>query len=227
MDFYLNELQQWSDANHMQINEHKTKEIIISNSRNVSVVPLPGIERVENFKFLGVFVSEDLKWNDHISYIVGKANSRLHFLRQLKRAGVPTDDMLAYYIGEIRSVLEYAAPAWHSSLTDELSDKLENIQKRALRIVYGGSKFSDNSYDRFCNEISVAPLVVRRETLTSNFFQKILDRTNCLHHLIPARRDVAHVGRLRNYNPYHIPFARTEKFRNSFIMYCLRTILNN
>ena len=96
-------------------------------------------------QLLGVLVSGDLKWNDHVSYIGSKANSRLHFLRQLKRAGVSADDMLTYYIGVIRSVLEYAAPAWHSSLTDELSENLENIQKRALRIIYGGSKFNNNS----------------------------------------------------------------------------------
>jgi len=32
----------------------------------------------------------------------------------------------------IRSVLEYAAPVWHSSLTAEQKDSLENVQKWAL-----------------------------------------------------------------------------------------------
>jgi len=72
-------------------------------------------------------VSNDLKWNPHISYIIHKAKSRLHFLRQLKRAAVSRDDMLHFYIGVIRPVLEYAVAVWHTGLTTDLSEQLEVI----------------------------------------------------------------------------------------------------
>jgi len=49
--------------------------------------------------------------------------------------------MLQFYIGFIRPVLEYAVAAWHTGLNTELSDQLEITQKRALRIIYGGSSF--------------------------------------------------------------------------------------
>jgi len=72
--------------------------MVITSSHAVSLPFIPDIERVETFKLLGVIVSNDLKWNSHIAYIIHKANSRLHLLRQQKRAEVPQDDIFLYYI---------------------------------------------------------------------------------------------------------------------------------
>jgi len=44
--------------------------------------------RVNTFKLLGIYVSRDLTWNNHVTYIYKRVNSRLHFLRQLKMAAV-------------------------------------------------------------------------------------------------------------------------------------------
>ena len=55
------------------------------------------------------------------TYIYNRANSRLHFPLQLKRAAVSCKDMLRFYIAVIRPVLEYAAAVWHTGLTAELA----------------------------------------------------------------------------------------------------------
>ena len=39
------------------------------------------LENVDNIKYLGVTITNDLKWNMHISNICTKANRRLGFLR--------------------------------------------------------------------------------------------------------------------------------------------------
>ena len=83
---------------------------------------------------LGVIISDDLKWNAHVEYVIAKAAKRLYALRLLKRAGVMPEDMLNAYTYNIRSVLEYAAQAWQDIPT-YLSDAIESIQKRALRII--------------------------------------------------------------------------------------------
>ena len=76
------------------------------------------VDRVTTFKLLdGIRVSSDLKWAEHVDAIVSKAASRIHFLKQLKRAGVPIRDLLHFYTAVIRPVLEYACPVWHSGLT--------------------------------------------------------------------------------------------------------------
>ena len=84
------------------------------------------------FKLLGIRVSSELKWADHVNAIVSNAASRVHFLKQLKRAGIPVRDLLHFYTAIVRPVLEYACPVWHSGLTAGQCNAIENIQKRGL-----------------------------------------------------------------------------------------------
>jgi len=71
---------------------------------------------VHVFKLLGVLIDKQ-NWNCHVNSMCMKASSRLYFLKLLKRSGVSVDDLLHFYVSVIRSVLEYACPEWHSSLT--------------------------------------------------------------------------------------------------------------
>jgi hypothetical protein len=94
------------------------------------------IECVSNYKLLRVYLNEDLNWNTHIDYLFKKAGKRLYSLRILRRAGVASLSILKVYLDLtiIRPVLEYAVPVWQS-IPGILSDKLETIQKRALKII--------------------------------------------------------------------------------------------
>ena len=80
-------------------------------------------------------VSDNLRWNAHVESICKKAAMRLYFLKQLKHAKVPPKDMLLFYTTCIRPVLEYACPVFHHSLPQYLSNEMERLQKRALRII--------------------------------------------------------------------------------------------
>ena len=60
----------------------------------------------------------------------------LNVLRVLKRGGVPPADLRKVYFALIRSVLEYCCPMWHNALPVRLSDSIERVQKRALRISF-------------------------------------------------------------------------------------------
>ena len=50
------------------------------------------------------------------------------------------------------------------------------------------------------------------------FFHALLDPDSCLYHLIPNKRDNSQIRKLRKPAVYEVFFARTNKFRNSFIM---------
>ena len=130
----------------------KTKEMLIGSiSKDLPphlVLCGATVDRVTTFKLLGIRVSSDLKWADHVDAIVSNAASvpasRVHFLKQLKRAGVPVRDLLHFYTAIVRPVLEYACPVWHSGLTAGQCNAIENIQKRAIRVVYSDT---DSDYD--------------------------------------------------------------------------------
>ena len=78
----------------------------------ITFIALQNVERVRTYKLLGVIISDDLKWNTHVEYVITKAAKRLYALRLLKRAGVMPKDILKVYTCNIRSVLEYAAQVW-------------------------------------------------------------------------------------------------------------------
>ena len=137
------EIAQWCQINDMKINTSKTKELLFSFSKQPSVA-LPAvhlenqiIERTPSAKLLGIYITDDLKWNTHINHITKKASQRLYMLSTLKKAGVPQADLLTIYTAKIRSVVEYGCECWHPGLTDYLNKQIEMIQKRALKIIYG------------------------------------------------------------------------------------------
>ena len=107
----------WADSNDMKINPLKTKEMVFSFSKSLDLVPLTisgtVIESVKHSKLLGVTLSADLTWNEHIDSTIKKCNQRLYLLLHLRRAGVSPKDLVTLYKAIIRPVLEYAAPVWH------------------------------------------------------------------------------------------------------------------
>ena len=124
------------------------------------------VRRVETYKILGVHLSSDLTWNVHIEYMMKKASKRLYALRSLKKAGVQPRDLVGIYCALIRSVLEYAAPMW-SGLPVYLSDVLEAVQRRAMRII-----FPHADYNTALCSAGLGSLADRRDAICAKFISK-------------------------------------------------------
>ena len=99
------------------------------------------IERVMTYKLLGIYVSNDLKWNHHVEVIVQKGNRRLYSLRVLKKCGAaPPASLAKVYTTIVPPVIEYAAPVWQN-IPDFLSVL---IRLRAFRKGQHAHHFSFN-----------------------------------------------------------------------------------
>ena len=141
----------WSVRNDMKINSTKTKEMLIcfckdsGHCRTIPNINVDGndIERVTTCKILGVTISSNLTWNAHVDNIVSKAGKRLYLLYQLKRAGIPQGDLLTVFLSVIRPVLEYACPAWHTNITQYLSDSIKMVQNRAMRSIFPSPNYEE------------------------------------------------------------------------------------
>ena len=130
----------------MHINGANTKELLISFSKEHSEVATlfvnyTPVERVNQCTLLGVQLSSNLTWEGHVNKIVKKANVKLFFIRQLKRARVLPEDIVSTFLAVVRPVLEYACQVWHAGLTTEQHNALEKIQERALRIAAPGISY--------------------------------------------------------------------------------------
>jgi len=216
----LDSVNSWSNTNYMNINIKKTKEMLLGSTTNnrPPALLLNGhpVDRVKSYKLLGLHITDSLRWNEHVSSICSKAATRLHFLKQLKRAAMSTEDLIYYYQSVVRPVTEYACVVWHTSLTKGQSKLLESVQKRAIKIIFG---CNSNAASRALK--SLPSLSERREQLTKQFFTSLLDPSNCIHDLIPAKRNSNVVDKIREAKQYPVPRARTERFRKSTILYAL------
>jgi len=81
---------------------------------------------------------------------------------------VPQAQLLYFYTGIIRPVLEYAAPVWNHLLTKTQIDQIEAIQRRALRIIYNCT--NDMPYISALYCAASPSLADRREQLSRKFF---------------------------------------------------------
>ena len=213
----VDELVRQAETDKFQLNETECKEFQISFSRSADSFEAVTInnkptEVVTTVKLLGLTISNNLKWNAHIENIIKKGSSRLYQLRQLKRAKGDPALLVCFYTTCIRPVFEYACQVFHNGLPKYLSEELENIQRRALRTI-----FPVLSYQEALKECNIATLYQRRHLLTEHLFSEIKDNTcHKLHGLLPSC-NLSTVA-LRRKRAFNVPFCRTNRLKNSFIM---------
>ena len=135
------------------------------------------------------------------------------FLKQLKRAGVPPQQLLHFY-ATVSCLLEDCAPVWHYAITRLQTEHLEFIQKRAIHIIYPFTRGMSYSNILFVAELT--SLESTRDQFSRSFFQDISHPSSSLYHLLPPPRDTSGLSRLRTATR----FTRTKKYC-SFINYAL------
>ena len=82
----LDKLAEWENRWDMLFHPEKCVALTVSRKRKVlqSEYNLHGhiLEHVKSVKYLGVTISSDLTWSEHITNICGKANKTLGFIRR-------------------------------------------------------------------------------------------------------------------------------------------------
>ena len=220
MQNHLDELSKWTENNLMLLNEEKSNYIIFSRSKQNFCTRLElnnsNLERVSVTRILGIWLQEDLGWAENTKQICKKAYSRLSVLNKLKYAGICIEDLLAIYTLFIRSVTEYCSVAFHSSLTDVLSLKIEHIQSTCLKVI-----LSENyvSYDAALEMCNLERLSIRRDKRLLNFALKCT-KSDFNKKMFPKNKNI------HNKDVYEVNFARTESYRKSTIIQC-QNLLNS
>jgi hypothetical protein len=173
------------------------------------------IERVESFKLLGVQFTANLRWDQHVSYVLNRVSKRYYIIFQLVRMGVNHMDIVCVYISLIRSVVEYACAVWHTNLTVSQSADIERVQKRCLRIIYPHLSYSES-----LNISGLERLSVRREAIVRKLFQEMQHNDHILNGLLPYKQ--GHAFPSRDSYPLLLPLGKTNRFLSSFVPYCIR-----
>ena len=92
------------------------------------------MERVDNFKYLGVNIQTNLKWDGHVNGVVKKAQQRLYALRRLKKFGLRPNTIRDFYRGTVESLLTGAFTSWFGGCTKKDHKALTRVVRTAQHI---------------------------------------------------------------------------------------------
>ena len=150
--------------------------------------------------------------------MISRANRKLWFLRRLKALGASHEDLKEVYIKQIRCILEYAAPVWHSSITAEDSIQIERVQKSALRIILSRGY---QTYKNALDQVQLDTLYSRRERLCMKFARKCVKSNKFCHWF--KNEDRESITRQKN-QKFRSVYSRTMRYEKSPISYITRLL---
>ena len=151
----LKNLETWASDWDMKSNAKKCYILSVTNKGKHKFYELNSyiLKHVENNPYLGLILSNDLKFSTHIDLISRKASATLGFIqRYLKKC--PSEVKRTAYISLVRSTLEYGATVWDPHLEKDIY-KLERIQRKAVRFITSDytidqeTRFSDTNVKSF------------------------------------------------------------------------------
>ena len=100
----------WCQENNLSPNINKTKGAecgLQETAEGVPPIHIDGtaVEKVEGFKFLGVYITDNLKWSTHTDSVVKKTQQRLINLRRLNTFDLAPKTLTNFYRCTIQSIL--------------------------------------------------------------------------------------------------------------------------
>ena len=210
----LPDIELWAKENRFSLNYLKTKQILFVRAKSPNITNYPRIDLVSSLKILGVFWSNDLRWNLHVEHVMKCCSQRLYVIRVLRNF-LPRPKLICVYHSLITSIVLYSAPLF-SWLPTELERGLEKFQNRAHRIICGSK----------CECSDFPPLSYVRQRRAAKFLRSCESfPEHPLHDIIPER--------LPRSGQFRLPVARTSRRLHSFVPwtcaklnfdYCLTSI---
>ena len=89
------------------------------------------LEMVKEFKYLGITITQDLRWSTHINNIIGKAKKVFNMATNLigRNWDLNAKRLMWVYNTVVRSIISYTVVAWAKDITKTMATKLESLQR--------------------------------------------------------------------------------------------------
>ena len=168
----IDNLVEWTDVWKMAFNLDKCSLYAITRKPNPIIYDYNirgrALKRVDAQRDLGVLITCDARFNEHIYAQVNKANKMLCFIRRSlsSRSDQFLPTFRSLHVALVRSHLEYASEIWApKSVT--LIKLIEGVQRRATRLL------PNLTYNDRLQQLSLLLLVYRREVKDIKTFYKL------------------------------------------------------
>ena len=110
------------------------------------------VEKIERVKFLGVHITDKLKWSTHTDNVVKKEQQCPSNLRMLKKFGLSPKTLTSFYRCTIKSILSGCITAWYGNCTALNCKALHRVVQSAQRITRGKLPALHGTYSTRCHK---------------------------------------------------------------------------
>jgi len=223
----LKKISNWLSSNKLSLNVKKSKYMVFHTSQRQVEYPLlklndTEIERVNQFNFLGLIISSNLKWNKHIDHISLKLSKIIGILYRLKDL-YQQNILIMLYNSLIVPHFNYCLLTWGSKISKD--GIIHILQKRALRTITSSNYISHT--EPLCKELGLIKVTDMFRLAIWKFYFKLMNNTlpSYFESFKPVLPPICNFHEIRRPN-FHLPDIKHE-FAKCSLKYCLINILNN
>ena len=225
MQSTLNLFNKWSLANFLSLNSNKTKYIFFPSSKVFGPQPALSINNdylfpVDTFKFLGIYVDQNLNFKEHIRQV----RLKLSRLAGLSYAIGPTMSLAAarsFYFALVHSVLLYGILFYGSTFSSDLAP-LQVLQNRILRNLFN-NKITYNATTDLYKQLEILKI----KDLHCFESCKTVFKSIKLNLFLPLQQHLnslawTHSYRTRGIDEFRIPLALRTRDKHDFLFQCVQ-----
>jgi hypothetical protein len=207
------ELECWFNKNNLVINTNKTGIMSFYNKhKGHTLLEKPkvtinntNIKYTTETKFLGIHITESLKWNSHVKALACKL-SKVSFMIKSLRETMSTYMIRNLYFTKYQSLLRFGILLW-GGVRGETNRKIFILQKRVIRVMAGvNSRTSCRQLFKELNILTLSSLYILEVTCFIKKYGQSLE-LNANVHSYNTRRKM----------DIHIKSHRTNLYKNSII----------
>lgn len=192
----------WCSENYLALNASKTREMIFDprknqNMKNPIIINNTPVQVVDMYKYLGVNIQTDLKWNSHVEMQVNKVSKRMYHVYCLRKLNVDSKIICLFYNSVLSSVLTYASSTWYGACSSYLKDDISKFMKKVSKMIKNKDikeciENPDSTYDKRC---------------LSTLSKIVHDQTHPLHNYVT----------ILPHGNLNVPYCKTARFQNTVI----------
>ena len=138
----IDSISNWYGMNKLCINKKKSSVMVIGSKfqlRSLNLgdfaisINVDELQLVEEAKYLGLWMRNDLSWDDHILELCRKMYYYVHMFRRLRKI-FPSQLLLNIYKSYVQSKIDYGSSIWGCT-TEAYLDRIQRIQNLLARIM--------------------------------------------------------------------------------------------
>ena len=160
-----------------------------------------------SFNYLGVTLSSDLTWHNHIDNMITKINQRLGVLRRVKEF-LDLNTRCVLHTSLVLPLFDYGDTIWGDKNNSILMNSLQVLENKAAKIILNQQQRYSST--KALEELKWTTLATRRHNHRCTFIYK------CMNGLIDfdfelAKNEDVHGHNTRQRRDLHLPRAKTNK----------------